>query len=75
MLILKHEDDPPTPRGSHPLVVERVFDILMVAVLGAIALPFVILTVLDVPDCSSRPSSSPSPQAPPSLSCSSGRAG
>jgi uncharacterized protein (TIRG00374 family) len=50
MLILKHEDDATYSQGFSSLVVERVFDILMVAVLGAIALPFVILTVLDVPD-------------------------
>ncbi len=50
MLILKHEDDATYSQGFSSLIVERVFDILMVAVLGAIALPFVILTVLDVPD-------------------------
>lgn len=50
MLILKHEDDATYSQGFSSLIVERVFDILMVAVLGAIALPFVILAVLDVPD-------------------------
>ncbi|KLK89329.1 lysylphosphatidylglycerol synthetase [Methanoculleus sediminis] len=49
MLILKHEDDATYSQGFSSLVVERVFDILMIAVLGVIALPFV-LAVLDVPD-------------------------
>ncbi|KUL01406.1 MAG: hypothetical protein XE10_1044 [Methanoculleus marisnigri] len=49
MLILKHEDDATYSQGFSSLVVERVFDILMIAVLGAVALPFV-LAVLDVPD-------------------------
>lgn len=49
MLILKHEDDATYSQGFSSLVVERVFDILMIAVLGAVALPF-ILAVLDVPD-------------------------
>jgi len=49
MLILKHDDDATYSQGFSSLVVERVFDILMIAVLGAIALPFV-LAVLDVPD-------------------------
>ncbi|MDK2916988.1 MAG: glycosyltransferase AglD [Euryarchaeota archaeon] len=49
MLILKHEDDATYSQGFSSLVVERVFDILMVAVLGLVALPFV-LAVLDVPD-------------------------
>ena len=49
MLILKHEDDATYSQGFSSLVVERVFDILMIAVLGAFALPFV-LAVLDVPD-------------------------
>ena len=49
MLILKHDDDATYTQGFSSLVVERVFDILMIAVLGAVALPFV-LAVLDVPD-------------------------
>ena len=49
MLIVKHEDDATYSQGFSSLVVERVFDILMIAVLGAVALPFV-LAVLDVPD-------------------------
>ncbi|MCM2467051.1 lysylphosphatidylglycerol synthase transmembrane domain-containing protein [Methanoculleus oceani] len=49
MLILKHEDDATYSQGFSSLVIERVFDILMIAVLGAFALPF-ILAVLDVPD-------------------------
>ncbi|MDV2481696.1 flippase-like domain-containing protein [Methanoculleus sp. Wushi-C6] len=49
MLILKHEDDATYSQGFSSLIVERVFDILMIAVLGAIALPFV-LAVLNVPD-------------------------
>ncbi len=49
MLILKHEDDATYSQGFSSLVIERVFDILMIAVLGAFALPFV-LAVLDVPD-------------------------
>ncbi|WP_332450710.1 lysylphosphatidylglycerol synthase transmembrane domain-containing protein [Methanoculleus sp.] len=49
MLILKHEDDATYSQGFSSLIVERVFDILMIAVLGAVALPFV-LAVLDVPD-------------------------
>lgn len=49
MLILKHDDDATYSQGFSSLVVERVFDILMIAVLGAVALPFV-LAVLDVPD-------------------------
>ncbi len=49
MLILKHEDDATYSQGFSSLVIERVFDILMIAVLGAVALPF-ILAVLDVPD-------------------------
>lgn len=50
MLILKHEDDATYSQGFSSLIVERVFDILMVAVLGAIALPFVVVAVLNVPD-------------------------
>ncbi len=50
MLILKHEDNATYSQGFSSIVVERVFDILMVAVLGAVALPFVALTVLDIPD-------------------------
>lgn len=49
MLILKHEDDATYSKGFSSIVVERVFDVLMIAVLGAVALPF-ILTVLNVPD-------------------------
>ncbi|WP_342770589.1 MULTISPECIES: lysylphosphatidylglycerol synthase transmembrane domain-containing protein [unclassified Methanoculleus] len=49
MLILKHEDDATYSQGFSSIVVERVFDIIMIAVLGAVALPFV-LAVLDVPD-------------------------
>ena len=49
MLILKHEDDATYSQGFSSIVVERVFDILMIAVLGAVALPFV-LAVLAVPD-------------------------
>ncbi|MDK2989346.1 MAG: glycosyltransferase AglD [Methanoculleus sp.] len=49
MLILKHEDDATYSQGFSSLVIERVFDILMIAVLGAFALPFV-LAVLAVPD-------------------------
>jgi len=49
MLILKHEDDATYSQGFSSLVIERVFDILMIAVLGAFALLFV-LAVLDVPD-------------------------
>ncbi len=48
MLILKHEDDATYSQGFSSIVVERVFDVLMIAVLGAIALPFV-LAVLAVP--------------------------
>ncbi len=75
MLILKHEDDATYSQGFSSLVVERVFDILMVAVLGAVALPFV-LAVLDVPDWFITvivvP---PSPQEASSSPCFSGRAG
>ncbi len=49
MLILKHEDDATYSQGFSSLIVERVFDILMIAMLGAVALPFV-LAVLAVPD-------------------------
>ncbi|MFA7198855.1 MAG: lysylphosphatidylglycerol synthase transmembrane domain-containing protein, partial [Methanoculleus sp.] len=49
MLILKHEGDATYSQGFSSLIVERVFDILMIAVLGAVALLFV-LAVLDVPD-------------------------
>ncbi len=49
MFILKHEDDATYSQGFSSLVVERVFDILMITVLGALALPF-ILAVLAVPD-------------------------
>jgi uncharacterized membrane protein YbhN (UPF0104 family) len=46
MVILKHEKETTYSRGLSSLVVERVFDIVMVAVLGLIALP----AVLNVPD-------------------------
>ncbi|KUG19441.1 MAG: flippase-like domain-containing protein [Methanomicrobiaceae archaeon] len=46
MLILKHENRATYSQGFSSLVVERVFDVLMVAVLGLLALPF----VLNVPD-------------------------
>ncbi len=46
MLILKHEDDATYSQGFSSIVVERIFDVLMIAVLGLIALPF----VLNVPD-------------------------
>ena len=49
MLILKHEGDATYSQGFSSLIVERVFDVLMIAVLGAVALLFV-LAVLDVPD-------------------------
>ena len=49
MLILKHDDSATYSQGFSSLIVERVFDILMIAVLGAVALPFV-LAALDVPD-------------------------
>src|SRR5690554_4189511 len=49
MLILKREDDATYSQGFSSIVVERVFDALMIAVLGVIALPF-ILAVLAVPD-------------------------
>ena len=46
MVILKHEKGATYSRGLSSLVVERVFDITMVAVLGLIALP----ALLNVPD-------------------------
>ena len=49
MLILKHDDSATYSQGFSSLIVERVFDILMIAILGAVALPFV-LAVLEVPD-------------------------
>lgn len=49
LLILKHEDDATYSEGFSSLVVERVFDVMMVAVLGVVAL-LLVLTVLDVPD-------------------------
>ena len=49
MLILKHEDAATYSQGFSSIIVERIFDVLMVAVLGAVALPFV-LAVLAVPD-------------------------
>jgi uncharacterized membrane protein YbhN (UPF0104 family) len=42
MLILRHEDRAPYSRGLSSLVVERVFDIVTVAILGALAIPFVL---------------------------------
>jgi len=42
MFILKHEKDTPYSAGFSSLVVERIFDILLIAVLGALTLPFVI---------------------------------
>jgi uncharacterized membrane protein YbhN (UPF0104 family) len=42
MLILKHENRAPYSRGLSSLVVERVFDIVTVAVLGVLAVPFVL---------------------------------
>ncbi|MDI6718006.1 MAG: lysylphosphatidylglycerol synthase transmembrane domain-containing protein [Methanomicrobiales archaeon] len=45
IFILKHEEKATYSRGVSSLLVERVFDILMVAVLGIVALPF----ALDVP--------------------------
>jgi uncharacterized protein (TIRG00374 family) len=49
MLILKRGDEATYSQGFSSIVVERVFDVLMIAVLGAVALPFV-LAVLAVPD-------------------------
>ncbi len=49
MLILKRSDDVTYSQGFSSIVVERVFDVLMIAVLGAIALPFT-LAALAVPD-------------------------
>lgn len=49
MLILKREDDATYSQGFSSIVVERVFDVLMIAILGAVALPF-ILAALAVPD-------------------------
>ncbi|NYT06053.1 MAG: flippase-like domain-containing protein [Methanomicrobiales archaeon] len=46
MVILKHEHAASYSQGFSSLVVERVFDVVMIAVLGACALPF----VLNVPD-------------------------
>lgn len=46
IVILKHEKETTYSRGLSSLVVERVFDITMVAVLGLIALP----AMLNVPD-------------------------
>ncbi len=40
IFILKHEEKASYSRGVSSLLVERVFDILMVAVLGIVALPF-----------------------------------
>jgi len=49
LLILKHDDDATYSEGFSSLVVERVFDVMMVAVLGVVAL-LLVLTILDVPD-------------------------
>jgi uncharacterized protein (TIRG00374 family) len=49
MLILKRSGDATYSQGFSSIVVERVFDVLMIAVLGAITLPF-ILAVLVIPD-------------------------
>lgn len=46
VFILRHHDQTPYSRGVSSLVVERFFDIVMVAILGAISLPF----ALRVPD-------------------------
>ncbi|HZD43411.1 MAG TPA: lysylphosphatidylglycerol synthase transmembrane domain-containing protein, partial [Methanomicrobiales archaeon] len=40
MFILKHEDKAPYSTGFSSLLVERVFDIIMVAILGILAVPF-----------------------------------
>jgi glycosyltransferase AglD len=42
MLILRHEDRAPYSRGLSSLVVERVFDIITIAILGVLAIPFVL---------------------------------
>jgi glycosyltransferase AglD len=42
VFILKHEYDTPISTGISSLVVERLFDIVMVALLGLITLPFVL---------------------------------
>jgi len=46
IFILRHEQDSPVSKGISSLVVERVFDIFTVALLGAVALLF----VLNVPE-------------------------
>jgi uncharacterized protein (TIRG00374 family) len=46
MFILKHEKETTYSRGLSSLVIERVFDIVMIALLGVFALP----AVLNVPD-------------------------
>ncbi len=46
LFILKHEADATYSRGLSSVVIERVFDVVMIAILGLLALPF----VLDVPD-------------------------
>lgn len=46
MVILKHEEGTTYSRGLSSLVVERVFDVTMVAVLGVVALP----ALINVPD-------------------------
>ncbi|MDD1658323.1 MAG: flippase-like domain-containing protein [Methanomicrobiales archaeon] len=42
IFILRHEQETPYEIGLSSLVVERVFDVLMVAVLGLLSLPFVL---------------------------------
>lgn len=49
VVILKHEGKATVSQGISSVVVERVFDIFMVAILGALSLPLV-LDSLDVPD-------------------------
>lgn len=49
VVILKHEDKATVSQGISSLVVERVFDVLMVAILGALSLPLV-LNILKVPE-------------------------
>jgi uncharacterized protein (TIRG00374 family) len=46
MLILKHEKEATYSQGFSSIIVERIFDILTIAVLGVISLPFVV----NVPD-------------------------
>ena len=42
IVILRHERETPYETGLSSLVVERVFDVMMVAVLGLLSLPFVL---------------------------------